>query len=155
MKKIPFILIFLLAFQYTSSSQDLNFITYNLRYDNTKDGENSWSNRKEFLLSQIKYNEPDVLGIQEGLIQQVKWLDENLEHFNYVGRGRNESEDSGEFSAIFYNKEKFDVCTPPSERIDYIFTNNKISVKKYAVLCDIKDMRYPSDHFPVIIKANF
>ncbi|MGI9532078.1 endonuclease/exonuclease/phosphatase family protein [Lutimonas sp.] len=43
---------------------------------------------------------------------------------------------------------------PVQDRIDYIFTSkNSIRVKKYAVLTDSKDFKYPSDHFPVFIKA--
>ena len=39
-------------------------------------------------------------------------------------------------------------------RIDYIFTgSNHIIVKKYAVLSDSKDLKYPSDHLPVVIEA--
>ncbi|MBY0243821.1 MAG: endonuclease/exonuclease/phosphatase family protein [Sphingobacteriaceae bacterium] len=42
-------------------------------------------------------------------------------------------------------------------RIDYIFISRdqKIKVKKYAVLTDAKDLHYPSDHFPVFIEINY
>jgi len=41
--------------------------------------------------------------------------------------------------------------------IDYIFVskNNKLIVKKYAVLSDSKDLKYPSDHLPVYVKLNY
>lgn len=41
--------------------------------------------------------------------------------------------------------------------IDYIFIskNDKVQVRKYAVLSDSKDLRYPSDHLPVYIEINF
>ena len=41
--------------------------------------------------------------------------------------------------------------------IDYIFVskNNKLKVEKYAILCDSKDLKYPSDHFPVYVKLNY
>lgn len=42
---------------------------------------------------------------------------------------------------------------PLDQRIDYIFVSNKIKVLKYAVLTDFKDGRYPSDHLPVVVKA--
>ncbi len=47
----------------------------------------------------------------------------------------------------------FKVCKAPKHRIDYIFVNDRIIVKKYAVLASVKDVKYPSDHFPVFIKA--
>jgi endonuclease/exonuclease/phosphatase family metal-dependent hydrolase len=37
-------------------------------------------------------------------------------------------------------------------RIDYVFTTPNIAVLKYGVLSDSREMRYPSDHFPVVTK---
>ncbi|WP_396195077.1 endonuclease/exonuclease/phosphatase family protein [Flavobacterium sp.] len=41
-----------------------------------------------------------------------------------------------------------------TKRIDYIFLskNNPFKVKKYAILSDAKDLKYPSDHLPVFIE---
>ena len=48
----------------------------------------------------------------------------------------------------------FEFHEPVKDRIDYIFCSKElISVKKYGVLTDSKEARYPSDHFPVIIQA--
>ena len=48
----------------------------------------------------------------------------------------------------------FKVCQAPKHRIDYIFVSkNNINVNKYAVLANVKDVKYPSDHFPVLIEA--
>ncbi|QBN19538.1 endonuclease/exonuclease/phosphatase family protein [Flavobacterium nackdongense] len=43
---------------------------------------------------------------------------------------------------------------PVTTLIDYIFIskNSSFSVRKYAVLSDAKDLRYPSDHLPVYIE---
>lgn len=51
----------------------------------------------------------------------------------------------------------FKFCEPVQNRIDYIFISNggKIKVNKYAVLTDSKDMKYPSDHFPVFAELLF
>lgn len=38
-----------------------------------------------------------------------------------------------------------------NKRIDYIFISNKCKVLKYGTLTDSVDLRYPSDHFPVLI----
>lgn len=50
-----------------------------------------------------------------------------------------------------FNSFKFDA--PMKTRIDYIFVTKNIDVLKYGVLTDSKDQRYPSDHQPVLIKA--
>ncbi|MDP3313693.1 endonuclease/exonuclease/phosphatase family protein [Lutibacter sp.] len=54
-----------------------------------------------------------------------------------------------------FNGFKFNV--PVTILIDYIFIskNNKLKVKKYAILSDSKDLKYPSDHLPVFVKLSF
>lgn len=46
---------------------------------------------------------------------------------------------------------------PVDKLIDYIFISKKsiFKVKKYAVLSDSKELRYPSDHLPVYVEINF
>lgn len=109
MKSIHLVLFSLLLIAETCFSQSISIMTYNIRYDNPRDSSNSWEHRKEFLLKQLNYYKPDVIGTQEGLKHQVKWLDENLEDYNFVGVGRADVKENGdgEFSAIFYNKRKF------------------------------------------------
>ncbi|WP_317131314.1 endonuclease/exonuclease/phosphatase family protein [Polaribacter sp. IC073] len=84
-------------------------MTYNIRYDNSNDGKNQWSKRNVFLTDQIAYNQPDVFGIQEGLQHQVRYLDSVFVAYSYIGIGRDDGKTKGEFSAIFYNKEKFNI----------------------------------------------
>ena len=45
----------------------------------------------------------------------------------------------------------FDFNSPLNDRIDYIFVSKNIEVKRYAVLSDSKDKKYPSDHLPVLV----
>ena len=41
---------------------------------------------------------------------------------------------------------------PVTKRIDYVFTSPEgIEVLKHGVLSDSKDLKYPSDHFPVLV----
>lgn len=57
---------------------------------------------------------------------------------------------SGTFNGFKHNE-------PVTTQIDYIFVskNNKFKVKKFAVLSDSKDLRYPSDHLPVYVELSF
>ncbi|NOR76450.1 MAG: endonuclease/exonuclease/phosphatase [Draconibacterium sp.] len=278
MKKTFILLVLTFIFSTSFYGQDIKLMSYNIRYDNPKDGENAWPNRKETLANKILFYEPDVIGTQEGLGHQINFLDNKLKLYKYVGVARADIKEGGkgEFSAIFYNafkykklksgtfwlsktptkpsrgwdaslnrictyillknkqsgvkfwvfnthfdhkgkiaKEKsaeliiekielinkqnlpiflmgdfnlqpeespiqyitkelndskficqqppfgpfgtyngFDVCKKPKRRIDYIFSSkNDITVKKYAVLANVKDIKYPSDHFPVFIIA--
>jgi len=41
----------------------------------------------------------------------------------------------------------------PTDRIDYVFVSAQVRVLEYAVPADSRDGRYPSDHFPVVVKV--
>jgi endonuclease/exonuclease/phosphatase family metal-dependent hydrolase len=86
-------------------------MTYNIRYDNPADSLNGWGYRKDKIVELIRYYEPDFLGIQEGLTHQVKYLDENLEQYSYVGVGRDDGHEKGEYAAIFYRSDKYKLLT--------------------------------------------
>jgi len=102
-----YFLVLVISLFFTSTfSQDLTLITYNLRLDVKSDRENSWSNRKDFWISQIQFYEPEIFGIQEGLPHQVQFIKEQLPEYDFVGEGR-DGGNNGEYSAIFYKKDKF------------------------------------------------
>ena len=101
-------------------------MTYNIRYDNPNDGKNKWSKRKVFLTDQIAYNQPDVFGIQEGLQHQVQYLDSIFGGYNYIGIGRDDGKTKGEYSAIFYQKERLEVLNKGTFWLSE--TPNEISV---------------------------
>jgi len=46
---------------------------------------------------------------------------------------------------------------PVTLLIDYVFIskNNKFKIKKFAVLSDSKDLKYPSDHLPVYVEISY
>lgn len=261
---------------YTGFTQGISLMTYNIRYATDSDGQNSWQNRKEFLTDQIRFYSPDIFGIQEGLKIQVDHLDTELSTYDFVGVGRDDGKEKGEYCAVYYKPKKFKllghdtfwlskepqipskgwdaayerICTyaffmdrgtginfwvfnthfdhvgvearnksvalikkkidelnkdnypvfimgdfnlneqsdailymsehfkdtrhfseeqafgpfgtftgfefhkPVKDRIDYIFcAKSGIRIKKYAVLTDSRDQKYPSDHFPVYIEA--
>jgi len=91
------------------NAQTVKFMTYNIRYDNPRDMENRWELRKEFLTDQVKFFEPDIMGIQEGLHHQVKYIDNSLGKYDYTGVGRDDGKTKGEYSAIFYKSQKYNV----------------------------------------------
>ncbi len=272
---ITLILIFQSIF---SASAQIEVMSYNIKYATEKDGENSWSKRKDHLTNQLKFYEPGILGLQEAVIEQLKHFEDHLPHYKYAGVAREDGKQKGEFTAVLYDTIKFikeedhtfwlsdtpqmvsvgwdaalpRVCTwvrfkdritgkrflvfnshfdhigkqarlesarlilqkiseintedlpvilmgdfnlepeeegiklfsknmndskwvsrkvsfgpegtfngynfheAPSRRIDYIFTSkDNIEVLKYGVLTDSKDLKYPSDHFPVLVQLNF
>lgn len=108
MKNI-YVALFAIGTFFNVQSQTIDVISYNIRYDNPDDKPNNWDNRKEFLISQLNFYAPDVFGTQEGLVHQLKDIDNGLENYTYFGVGRDHGDDRGEFTAIFYNKEKLNL----------------------------------------------
>jgi endonuclease/exonuclease/phosphatase family metal-dependent hydrolase len=84
----------------------VNVASYNIRYDNAGDGVNAWPNRREWVRELLDYHEFDVVGIQEALVHQLEFLVE--ERFDYVGVGRDDGKKAGEFSAILFDKNRFE-----------------------------------------------
>lgn len=105
--KLRFFLPILLLLMSSVQSQIVKVMSYNIRVDFGGDGENNWEFRRDFLADQISYNAPDFIGTQEGKLHQLKYLDSALVDHEWIGRGRDNSETQGEYSAIFYNKKKF------------------------------------------------
>lgn len=266
--------ILIVLFTCVSSAQQLNLMSYNIKYANENDGENSWSKRKDFLTDQIQFYKPEIIGLQEALKVQLDHFLLEIGEYEYLGVAREDGKEKGEYTAILYKKEEFDVidtcnfwlsetpekvskgwdaalpriCTyskfrnkntkaefwvfnthfdhigknartksaelilekiaelntnavpvflmgdlnlepdtegvllileelqdsrniakhtfgptgtfngyqfdqPVERRIDYIFVSKQVLVNKHAVLSDSKDLKYPSDHFPVLIET--
>lgn len=84
-------------------------MSYNIRYDTERDSLDAWSNRKNFLLNQVQFYQPDIMGTQEGLKHQLDYLQSGLIGYEYKGIGRDDGKNKGEYTAIFYNQAKFKV----------------------------------------------
>lgn len=105
MKQSLSIILFSLLF--SVNAQNLSVMTYNIRLDYSGDGKNQWADRKEQMVNQLRFYEPDIFGIQEGLPDQVSFLDQNLSAYHYTGVGRDDGKNKGEFSAIYFRFEAF------------------------------------------------
>lgn len=86
-----------------NSQQPLNVMTFNLRYDTPRDSANAWPFRKDYAASQVLFHEVHILGVQEALHNQMMDMKQRLPKFTYVGAGRNDGKEKGEYSAIFYD----------------------------------------------------
>ncbi|MEK9613039.1 MAG: endonuclease/exonuclease/phosphatase family protein [Flavobacteriaceae bacterium] len=87
-----------------NSASDLKVLSYNIRYNNPKDGKNQWEFRKETILKQLLKSEYDLIGMQEVVYDQLNYLASGLSEYSYVGVGREDGKQKGEFSPIFYRK---------------------------------------------------
>ena len=87
----------------TGMSQSIKAITFNIRYANESDGNNKWSLRTGIVNDFIAYEAPDFLGLQEALISQIRDIASAQEGFKWIGKGRDDGKEAGEFSPLFYN----------------------------------------------------
>ena len=89
--------------------QKYTAMTYNIRMETKQDGPDQWQNRKDALVKNIQKISPDFLGIQEGLLQQMQFMDAELEQYDFIGVGRDDGATSGEYSALFYDASQWSV----------------------------------------------
>lgn len=273
--KLSILICLLLVVSFVFAQEPIRVMTYNIKFDDTRDTVNGWSVRKDEVVGLIRYHKPLVFGTQEGLKHQLDYMEANLEGYTYFGVARDDGKEKGEYTAVFYNSRALKlireatfwlsttpdkpskdwdaalprVCTwaemeakatgkrffvfnvhfdhvgkqarlesikliiekineftenqpvvlmgdfnfepdkapyalvteklndsrllteapygpeatfngfafrrPPARRIDYVFVNDMIQVVSYATLSDSQDMRYPSDHFPVLVELLF
>lgn len=89
------------------NAQQITIGTFNIRYDNPRDSGNLWVNRAPVVSNLIRFHGFDVLGIQEGLKNQLDDMSTALPEYGRYGKGRDDGKDGGEHSAIFYKKSRF------------------------------------------------
>lgn len=84
-------------------------MTYNIKFDDTRDSVNNWDSRKADVIGLLNYHEPDIIGVQEALKHQLDDMLGGLSQFKMIGVGRDDGKEQGEYSAILYNNAMFDV----------------------------------------------
>ncbi|MBN2572167.1 MAG: endonuclease/exonuclease/phosphatase family protein [Ignavibacteriales bacterium] len=101
---------FLIVFLSQMYSQDfLRVMSFNIRYDNPNDGKNIWDNRKDQMIEMLNCYQPDFIGLQEALINQLSYITNGLQNYSYIGVGREDGKEKGEFSPILFDTSKFEL----------------------------------------------
>lgn len=85
--------------------------TYNIRNANKGDSinGNGWGDRYPVISQMVQFYGFDIFGTQEGKYNQLQDLKSSLHGYDYFGKGRDDGQEKGEFCAIFYRKDKFEV----------------------------------------------
>lgn len=92
-----------------SQLSELRVMTWNIRLDVSSDGLDRWDNRREALVGEVLHRKPHIVGFQEALPQQVAFLDENLSGYQRYGVGREDGDQEGEYSPIYYDTTVFEL----------------------------------------------
>lgn len=84
----------------------MNVISYNIRFDTRRDGPDAWPHRKEKVAHLLRQHAPVVAGLQEALKHQIDDLALRLPGYGWIGAGREDGRDAGEFTPIFYDRSR-------------------------------------------------
>lgn len=109
MRKI-LILFFLSSLSLCAFTQeDLKVMSFNIRLDVASDGENRWDARKDRVTGLVNFYEPDFVGGQEVMHHQLNYMLEKMNGYAFIGVGRDDGKTKGEYSCIFYKKDKYEL----------------------------------------------
>ena len=84
-------------------------MSFNVRFASPADGENRWENRRDAVLTLIRDGQPDVLGLQEVLASQAADLRAGLPEYEFIGVGREDGAEKGEFVPLMYRRQRFEL----------------------------------------------
>jgi endonuclease/exonuclease/phosphatase family metal-dependent hydrolase len=84
-------------------------MTFNIRYDNPQDGPDGWVHRKDKVAGMVKLYAADIVGMQEALRSQIDELAQRLPQYEWIGVGRADGKDKGEFTPIFYKRDRLEL----------------------------------------------
>lgn len=91
------------------ADSSLRAMSFNIRFDNPRDGEHAWPHRADRVASVIRFHAPDVVGLQEALRRQIDTLAAALPDYAWFGVGRDDGKDRGEFSPVFYRRDRLEL----------------------------------------------
>ena len=94
-----------------ASAQELTVGSYNIRYKNKTDSikGNGWEQRCPSICHQLLWERPDIFGAQEVLHSQLLDLEKGLPNYRWIGVGRDDGKQKGEYAAIFYNPDRVEL----------------------------------------------
>lgn len=85
----------------------VRLMTFNILVDRRTDVPYSWNNRRQQIVSLLKYYNPDIFCIQEALEHQKAYIADFFPEYSCFGIGRNDGKLDGEQVPIFHRKDMF------------------------------------------------
>ncbi|MEJ2196340.1 MAG: endonuclease/exonuclease/phosphatase family protein [Ignavibacteriaceae bacterium] len=116
-----------------NSNNTIKVMTFNIRVDVPSDGLNAWHYRKANVATIIRFHHVDIVGLQEALFEQVKDLEGYLSEYDWFGVGRDDGDKEGEFMAIFYLKNRFNII---NNSTFWLSKNPEIPGKGWDAACN-------------------
>lgn len=103
---ISLLLLFFSIGLFAQEANQMNVMSFNIRYDNSGDENNQWKYRRDYAADLVKFYSPDIFGAQEVLYNQLTDLTERLPEYAYIGVGREDGKTKGEYAPVFYRKDR-------------------------------------------------
>ena len=101
--------LFFCSCSHRPGKNEIKVMTLNIRYDNPDDSTNAWPKRASMVCRFLKFERPDVLGLQEVLLNQYDVLQTYLKDYSSVGVGRSDGAKDGEMNPVFFRKDRYDL----------------------------------------------
>ena len=98
-------------------AQQLKVVSFNIRNNSTPkaDGKNAWAIRRQAVFNMMTKENPDIIGIQEALLDQLNYIDKKfINKYRRYGTGREVSSSRGEHTVIYYNYSKLELISSSS-----------------------------------------
>ncbi|MBR7182544.1 MAG: endonuclease/exonuclease/phosphatase family protein [Alistipes sp.] len=110
MKKL-FTLALLAVASFSLWAQPLNVASYNIRMHSKVDYKNGdgWTSRRDIMCDLVAFSAFDIFGAQEVCHDQLEDMLSRLPDYGYIGVARDDGKTKGEYSPVFYRKERFEV----------------------------------------------
>ena len=102
---ISFIVLMAHGTQADAQVTPIKIMTYNLKFASPT-FEPTWEVRRDWQVDLIREYDPDIIGTQEGLKEQIDYLMDQLPEYVVIGEGRKGGDDD-EHMAIFFKRDKF------------------------------------------------
>lgn len=94
-------------FENKQNKEVVRVMSFNIRCTNV--GNDSWEDRIGIVTETIVKSGADSVGVQEATPEWMETLDKELSAYSWVGVGRDDGKNQGEFSSIFYLKDKYNL----------------------------------------------
>ncbi len=88
--------------------KDMRIVTFNIRFENDRDGLNGWAYRRKSAARLIERHAPSILGTQEGKHSQLSYLQEKLPAYRIHAPGRIE-DDTSQYPTLFIQNAELEI----------------------------------------------
>lgn len=85
----------------------IRVMTFNIKYDKPSDSIYSWNGRRDKVFRVFRSEQPDIIGIQEGLHHQLEDIRSVFPEYGLAGVGREDGKTKGEYAAILFRTDRF------------------------------------------------